>query len=169
VNGRTLLPLALLLAVVVRAPFWIEALRTPVDGDTAIIGLMARHPGRGTTMWGQPYGSPLEAWLAAPLVAAMGARPDPLRLLYFLLGLGLVPLAYALGGALDRRAAMPAAMLMACPPPYLLLLSSLPPPMYPLALVLTGAALLLALRAAARLPSNEPVWRTLAGWGVWSS
>ena len=69
------LPLAVLLGVVVRAPFWAEALRTPVDGDTAILGLMARHLGRGTTMWGQPYGSPLEAWLAAPVFALMGARP----------------------------------------------------------------------------------------------
>ena len=57
------IPLALLLAVIVRVPFWIEALHTPVDGDTAIVGLMARHPGEGTTLWGQPYGSPLDAWV----------------------------------------------------------------------------------------------------------
>ena len=55
------IPLALLLAVAVRVPFWIEALRTPVDADTAIVGLMARHPGEGTTFWGQPYGSPLDS------------------------------------------------------------------------------------------------------------
>ena len=36
------LPLTLLLALAVRFPFWVEALRTPLDGDTAIIGLM--HP-----------------------------------------------------------------------------------------------------------------------------
>ena len=66
------IPLALLLGVVVRVPFWIEALRTPVDGDTAIVGLMARHPGEGTTLWGQPYGSPLDAWVAAPFVAVLG-------------------------------------------------------------------------------------------------
>ena len=68
---RRQLPLALILAVVVRAPFWAEALRTPVDADTAIMGLMARHPFRATTMWGQPYGSPLEAWLAVPFVSAL--------------------------------------------------------------------------------------------------
>ena len=66
------IPLALLLAVVVRVPFWIEALQTPVDGDTAIVGLMARHPGVGTTLWGQPYGSPLDAWVATPFVAHLG-------------------------------------------------------------------------------------------------
>ena len=95
------LPLAVLLGVVVRAPFWAEALRTPVDGDTAIIGLMARHLGRGTTMWGQPYGSPLEAWLAAPLMAAMGARVEALRLCYFLLGLVLIPVTYLIAMSMD--------------------------------------------------------------------
>ena len=81
------LPAAVIAGVVVRYPFWREALKTPVDGDTAIIGLMARHPLRSVTMWGQPYGSPLEAWLAAPLMALL--RPDAatLRLAYFLLGL----------------------------------------------------------------------------------
>jgi hypothetical protein len=165
-TARAALPAVLLLALAVRVPFWVEALRTPVDGDTAIIGLMARHPGRGLTMWGQPYGSPLEAWLAAPLVAAMGTRDEPLRLLYFLLGLALVPLAYALGRALDPRAALPTAVLAACPPPYLLLLSSLPPPMYPLALTLAGGALLAALAAARRLDQGAPASRWLAAWGA---
>jgi hypothetical protein len=113
------LPLAVLVGVLVRVPFWAEALRTPVDGDSAIIGLMARHPTWSATMWGQPYGSPLEAWIAAPLFALL--RPDTAtpRLVYFLLGLGLIPAAYALARALDPRAALPAAMLMACPSPYL--------------------------------------------------
>jgi hypothetical protein len=173
-NARWQLPLALALAVVVRAPFWAEALRTPLDGDTAIIGLMALHPARGTTMWGQPYGSPLEAWLAAPFVAAMGPRPEPLRLMYFLLGLGLVPLAFALGRALDPRAALPAALLLACPPPYFLLLSSLPAPMYPLALLLGGGLLPLAARAASRLAEGAPArapllaWGTAAGLALWT-
>jgi hypothetical protein len=165
-SARWQFPLVLALAVVVRAPFWAEALRTPLDGDTAIIGLMARHPARGTTMWGQPYGSPLEAWLAAPFVAAMGTRPEPLRLVYFLLGLGLVPLAFTLGRALDPRAALPAALLLACPPPYFLMLSSLPPPMYPLALLLGGAVLPLALRAAERLAKGAPAGGALVAWGA---
>jgi hypothetical protein len=166
VSARWQVPVALVLAAVVRVPFWSEALRTPIDGDTAIIGLMARHPGRGTTMWGQPYGSPLEAWLAAPLVAAMGPRAEPLRLLYFVLGLGLVPMAWALGRALDPRAALPAAVLVACPPPYFLVLSSLPPPMYPLALVFGGAILWLALRAGPSLAAGQRETRTLVAWGV---
>ena len=145
------IPLALLLAVVVRLPFWIEALRTPVDGDTAIVGLMARHPGVGSALWGQPYGSPLDSWVALPFVAAWGTTTEALRLPSFLLSLLLVPLAYALARQLHEAAALPAAVLMACPPPYFLLLAALPPPFYPTTLVLCGLVLLLAARAGRRL------------------
>jgi hypothetical protein len=160
------LPAAILFGLVVRVPFWVEALRTPVDGDTAIIGLMARHLGRGTTMWGQPYGSPLEAWLAAPFVAALGPKAEALRLCYFLLGLALIPIAYALGRALDPRAALPAAVLVACPPPYFLLLSALPPPMYPAALLLCGGLLALAARLGDRLAAGDRPLVPLAAWGM---
>ena len=145
------LPLALLLALAVRVPFWIEALRTPVDADTAIVGLMARHPGEVTTFWGQPYGSPLDSWLAIPFVAVWGTGTEALRLPYFLLGLALVPLAYGLARALHPAAALPAAVLMACGPPYFILLSALPPPLYPTTLVLCGVVLLLAVHAGQAL------------------
>ena len=134
-----------------RLPFWIEALRTPVDGDTAIVGLMARHPGVGTAFWGQPYGSPLDSWVALPFVAAWGSATEALRLPVFLLGLLLVPLAYALARELHPAAGLPAAVLVACPPPYFLLLSALPPPFYPTSLVLCGLVLLLAAQAGRRL------------------
>jgi hypothetical protein len=149
------IPLALLLAVVVRLPFWIEALRTPVDGDAAIVGLMARHPGVGTTMWGQPYGSPLDSWVALPFVAALGCSTEALRVPYFLLGLLLVPLAYALARELHPSAALPAAVLVACPPPYFLLLSALPPPFYPTTLALCAVVLWTAVRAGSRLADAE--------------
>ena len=149
------IPLALLLAVVVRVPFWIEALQTPLDGDTAIVGLMARHPGVGTTFWGQPYGSPLDAWVATPFVAIWGYSVEALRLPYFLLSLMLVPIAYALARELHPSAALPAAVLVACPPPYFLLLSALPPPFYPTTLVLCGLVLLTAARAGRRLGEAE--------------
>jgi len=166
VSRRLHLPAAVLFGLLVRLPFWVEALRTPVDGDTAIIGLMARHLGRGLTMWGQPYGSPLEAWLAAPFVAALGPRAEALRLCYFLLGLALIPMAYALGRALDPRAALPAAVLAACPPPYFVLLSALPPPMYPAALLLCAALLALAASLGDRLAGGRRAWAGLAAWGT---
>lgn len=169
------LPLAILLGLVVRLPFWIEALRTPVDGDTAIVGLMARHPGSGTTMWGQPYGSPIEAWLAAPFVAALGPTTEALRLFYFLLGLGLIPAAYALAGRLDARAALPAAVVAACPPPYFLLLAALPPPLYPSVLVLLACLLAVTLQLGDRLSGEGPAPRALlalagalAGLALWT-
>ena len=101
------IPLALLLALAVRVPFWVEALRTPVDGDTAIVGLMALHPGEGTTFWGQPYGSPLDSWVALPFVALWGSSTEALRLPVFLLGLILVPVAYGLGRACTPRPPFP--------------------------------------------------------------
>jgi hypothetical protein len=163
------LPAAVLLGIVVRVPFWAEALRTPVDGDTAILGLMAQHLGQGgTTMWGQPYGSPVEAWLLAPFLAILGPTADALRLGYFVLGLGLIPAAYALARALDPRAALPAAVLVACPPPYLLLLSALPPPLYPTSMLLCAALLVVALRAGPRLRKEESLSGTLALWGILS-
>jgi hypothetical protein len=174
VNPRFHLPLALVVGLLVRVPFWIEALKTPVDGDTAIVGLMARHLGRGTTLWGQPYGSPLDAWVAAPFVAAMGPTTEALRLPYFLLGLALIPIVYFLARGLDSRAALPAALLMACPPPYFLLLSSLPPPFYATSLVLAGLLLVLALRLGLQLAvGGRPVlwlvvWGALAGLALWT-
>jgi hypothetical protein len=158
-----LLAAVIALAALVRGPFWIEGLRTPVDGDTAIIGLMARHPGRATTMWGQPYGSPVEAWFAWPLFALFGSTAATLRASYFVLGLLLVPAAWALARALDPRAALPAAVLLACPSPYLLLMAAMPPPMYSAALALSAAALAIALTAAAR---GRPSAAALAGWGI---
>jgi len=173
-SRRWELPVAVVVGVIVRVPFWAEGLRTPVDGDTAIIGLMARHPLSSVTMWGQPYGSPLEAWLAAPLAALL--RPDAatLRLAYFLLGLALIPAAYALTRALDARAALPAALLMACPAPYFLMLSALPPPMYPTALLLCAVLLALAFRLGARLAEGRhpagglALWGALAGLALWT-
>lgn len=165
-KGLGRLPLVLAVAVVVRVPFWVEALRTPVDGDAAIIGLMALHPGQGSTMWGQPYGSPLEAWLAAPLLAALGGRPEGLRLFYFLMGLLLPAVAFFLAREIDERAALPAALLLACPPPYFLLLSALPPPLYPTALLLEGVLLVLTLRLGRSLAEGHEPRNGLALWGV---
>ena len=108
-------------------------------------------------MWGQPYGSPVEAWLAAPLFALL--RPDTatLRLAYFLLGLALIPAAYFLARA-ARSSARP------CPRPCswrapLPTSCSWPPfrrPMYPSALLLAPALLVLAFRLGARLREGAP-------------
>jgi len=135
---------------------------------------MARHLGDAATLWGQPYGSPLEAYLVAPWFAVLGHRAEALRFSYFFLGLALIPIAYFLAGALHPRAALPAAVLMACPTPYLLLLSALPPPLYPTTLVLCGVLPWLALRIGGKLeeeghpPVSLALWGALAGLALWT-
>jgi len=173
-SARSLLAV-LLLAAAVRAPFWSVAARASVDGDTAITGLMARHPLRGATMWGQPYGSPVEAWLAAPVVAVMGPTPLAVRIPYAVLALALVVLAGVLGEIAAAGAGIPAALLVACPSAYVLLLSALPPPLYPTTLVLLAAVLVLAARAAEGLATGTSPGRghmvllgALAGLAVWT-
>ena len=165
----------LLLAAAVRAPFWAFAARASVDGDTAIVGLMARHPTRGTTMWGQPYGSPVDGWIAAPFVATLGPSPLAVRIPYALLALALVAAAGVLGEIAVAGAGLPAALLVACPSAYVLLLSALPPPLYPTTLVLLAAVVALAARAADdfRAPAAPARGRLiliglLSGLAVWT-
>ena len=173
-NARSLLAV-LLLAAAVRAPFWAFAAGTSVDGDTAITGLMARHPLRGTTMWGQPYGSPVDGWVAAPFVAALGPTPLAVRIPYGLLALALVAAAGLLGELAVAGAGIPAALLVACPSAYVLLLSALPPPLYPTTLVLLAAILVLAARALEDLGTPAPASRrrliligALGGLALWT-
>lgn len=156
----------LVLAAAVRVPFWDFARRASVDGDTAIVGLMALHPARSTTLWGQPYGSPLDAWVAAPLVAALGPTPAAVRIPYALLSLALVAAAYRLGELTRPGAGLPAALLIACPSAYVLLLSALPPPLYPTTLVLLAAILILAGRAAEMFDAGGSSPARLAGIGA---
>ena len=171
---RTALLAVVLLGVVVRLPFFEVALRTPLDGDSAIVGLMAREVAFDLTFWGQPYGSPLDGWVVAPFVAVLGSSPLAVRLPYLLLSLALIPLAFALASELRPAAALPAAFLLACPPGYLLLLAALPPPLYPTTLVLLGGVLLGALRFALRgdqghLPRTGLVlWGLAAGLALWT-
>ncbi len=163
-HARTWLAGAIVLAALVRLPFWALAWRAPVDADTAIVGLMARHVGLSTTFWGQPYGSPLESWLVAPAVA-LGAGGAAVRLLYFALSLGLVPMAFALGARIHPRAALPAALIIACPPAYALLMAAMPPPLYPASLAMGGLLLLLALELRRRLERGERATLLAAAWG----
>ena len=123
------IPLALLLAVVVRVPFWIEALRTPVDGDTAIVGLMATHPGVGTTMWGQPYGSPVDSWVALPFVAAGATRPRRCACPSSCSGSGSCPSPTGSARSCTTRPRCPRRCSWPVRRPYFLLLAALPPPL----------------------------------------
>ena len=148
-----------------RAPFWAESLRVPLDGDEAVIGLMSRHLLHSGHIWGQPFGSPLEALLVAPSLAAFGPGIAAFRWPYFLLGLLLAPLAAALAARLHPSAAWPAGLLVACPPPYFLVIAS-QSTIYPWALVLGGALLLLTLALAERLAGGRALGAWLVAWGA---
>ncbi len=148
-----------------RAPFWAESLRVPLDGDEAVIGLMSRHLLHSGHIWGQPFGSPLEALLVAPSLAAFGPGIAAFRWPYFLLGLLLAPLAAALAARLHPSAAWPAGLLVACPPPYFLVIAS-QSTIYPWALVLGGALLLLTLALAERLGGRRALGAWLVAWGA---
>lgn len=167
--------LLLVLAASTRLPFLAESLAVPVDGDTGIIGLMAKNRVASGTMWGQPYGSPVESWLVLPFVELLGPTRLALRLAYLFMSLALVPLAYGLARALHPAAGLPAALLLACPPAVLLAFSALPQPLYPAALVLLASCLLAALRAEGRLAEaggryRAPLllWSALGALAVWT-
>ncbi|MCM2258761.1 MAG: glycosyltransferase family 39 protein, partial [Vicinamibacteria bacterium] len=172
--SRRGLAAAVALGALVRAPFWLQALRTPADGDLSVIGVMSRAPFASLTMWGQPYGAPLDAWLVRVCTALLGESLLALRLPGFLLGLLLIPLAWGLARRVAAEAALPAALLAALAPPYLLLMAAAPPPFYALALALGGAVLLLALDCGERLEASaSPRGRLfalglLAGLGLWN-
>src|SRR5437763_15115923 len=63
-----------------------------IDGDEAVVGLMARHIAfageRPVFYWGQPYLGSLEAFTAAPLFRLFNSSTELLK---------LVPTAYSLG------------------------------------------------------------------------
>jgi hypothetical protein len=174
VSGGRALAAAVALGAAVRAPFWVQALRTPADGDLAVIGAMSRDPFASLTMWGQPYGAPLDAWLVRLCTSLFGESLLALRLPGFVLGLALIPLAWGLARRIAPAAALPAALLVALAPPYLLLLGASPPPFYALALALGGATLLLAVDAGERLDARAAARGRLwalglcAGLGLWN-
>ncbi len=168
-RARTALGLAavLSLAVACRWPFWREAAATPLDGDRALVALMALHPAQtGTTLWGQPYGSPVGAWLLAPWLWLTGPRALTVHAFYFALGLLLVPATFLVARALERGAEWHAATLSAAPSAYMLLLSAAPPPLYSLELLLCAALLGMALALEPRLASGQRPGRALLLWGL---
>ena len=148
------IPLAAAPGVIVRVPFWIEALRTPVDGDTAIVGLMARHPGEGRPSGDSPTarpstpGWPRPSWRpgAAPprrcacpsSCSASPSFPSPTA------GARASPG----GGAARRRARWPARRPTSCSWP------RFPPPLYATTLVLCGLLLLPRRLPARRLAAT---------------
>jgi 4-amino-4-deoxy-L-arabinose transferase-like glycosyltransferase len=121
------LVLAMILALLVRLDF-MRAAQWSIDGDEAIVGLMAKHilEGRGIPVfyYGQHYMGSLEAILAAGSFALFGVTPVALSLVPLIFSLALVPLLYALASSLGGRTAGRAAALLAAFPPSALIIWS---------------------------------------------
>src|SRR5215471_1354960 len=145
-----------------------------IDGDEAVVGLMARHIAflgeRPVFYWGQPYLGSLEALTAAPLFRVFDSSTPLLK---------LVPTAYSLGflvlSALLARQlfgvgpALATATYLAVPPSMWAVWSTKARGGYAEVLFL-GEALLLATLALARAPTRRlaMLWGLLAGLAFWT-
>jgi hypothetical protein len=145
-----------------------------IDGDEAVVGLMARHIAllgeRPVFYWGQPYLGSLEAFTAAPLFRLFDSSTGVLK---------LVPAAYSLGflamsAILARRlfgmgAALATAAYLALPPAMWAVWSTKARGGYA-ELLFLGEALLLATLELAQAPSRRSalLWGILAGLAFWT-
>src|SRR3954451_22112671 len=93
--GPRAFPVGLLALLLVGLAFRLAIIASPlgeIDGDEAVVGLMARHIAfvgeRPVFYWGQPYLGSLEAFTAAPLFRLFDSSTPLLK---------LVPTAYSLG------------------------------------------------------------------------
>jgi hypothetical protein len=145
-----------------------------IDGDEAVVGLMARHIAflgeLPVFYWGQPYLGSLEAFTAAPLFWVFNSSTALLK---------LVPTAYSLGflvvcAVMGRRLFGPAAGLataayLAVPPAMWAVWSTKARGGYA-ELLFLGQLLLLATLALARSRSRRLAlaWGVLAGLAFWT-
>ncbi|MBV8713531.1 MAG: hypothetical protein JOZ65_00545 [Chloroflexi bacterium] len=145
-----------------------------IDGDEAVVGLMARHIAflgeRPVFYWGQPYLGSLEAFTAAPLFRLFNSSTFLLK---------LVPTGYSLGflwlAALFARSAfgigpgLATAAYLALPPAMWAVWSTKARGGYAEVLFL-GQALLLVTLVLAREPNRRlaMLWGLLAGLAFWT-
>lgn len=145
-----------------------------IDGDEAVVGLMARHIAflgeRPVFYWGQPYLGSLEAFTAAPLFRLFDSSTALLK---------LVPMAYSLGflalsASFARQvfgtgAGLATAAYLALPPSMWAVWSTKARGGYAEVLFL-GEALLLATLVLARSPNRRlaMLWGLLAGLAFWT-
>jgi hypothetical protein len=158
-----------------RGPLHVATFGLPVSNDDAILLLMARHLLKGevaTVLWNQPYNGALDAYLLAPLVAAL-PHHAAYRLYQLACAVLLVLLAGLLARAVGTKAAgWIAALLAACGAPYMALMTATGPPPNFLMPLLTGFPLLVGLRAlGGEWPRGLTLLATgfVAGLAVWNS
>jgi hypothetical protein len=167
VVGALLVGLALRLAIIA-SPLG------EIDGDEAVVGLMARHIAflgeRPVFYWGQPYLGSLEAFTAAPLFRVFDSSTFLLK---------LVPTAYSLGflalsAVLARRLfgigpALATAAYLAVPPSMWAVWSTKARGGYAEVLFLGQALLLVSLAlVCSRSRRLAVLWGLLAGLAFWT-
>src|SRR5438105_946943 len=176
VRGRAF-GIGLIVALLVGLALRLAVIASPlgeIDGDEAVVGLMARHIAflgdRPVFYYGQPYLGSLEAFSAAPLFRLFNSSTPLLK---------LVPAAYSLGflalsALLARRlfgagAALATAAYLAIPPAMWAVWSTKARGGYA-ELLFLGEAVLLVTLALARSPSRRLVllWGILAGLAFWT-
>ncbi|HEY6553254.1 MAG TPA: hypothetical protein VI669_07855, partial [Vicinamibacteria bacterium] len=168
-----------LVALVVRGPLHAVTFALPVSNDDAILLLMARHVLGGefsTTLWNQPYNGALDAYLLAPIVAALGHHHG-----FRFYEAGCAALLVLCAGLLARRIAGPAAgwfaaLLAAWGTPYMALMTATGPPPNFLMPLVTGFPLLAVLaweaeggEASIRRPGLWLGVGLVCGLAVWNS
>jgi 4-amino-4-deoxy-L-arabinose transferase-like glycosyltransferase len=175
--GPRAFPVGLLALLLVGLALRLAIIASPlgeIDGDEAVVGLMARHIAfvgeRPVFYWGQPYLGSLEAFSAAPLFRVFDSSTFVLK---------LVPAAYSLGflglsAILARRlfgtgAGLATAAYLALPPAMWAVWSTKARGGYA-ELLFLGEALLLASLALAQSPSRRLalLWGILAGLAFWT-
>jgi hypothetical protein len=179
-SGRSLFGWALAALVLLGLALRLAILFSPLgelDGDEAVVGLMARHIAfegeRPVFYWGQPYLGSLEAFTAAPIFRVFDSST---------LALKLVPTAYSLGflvlsALLARRLfgvgpALATGAYLALPPAMWAVWSTKARGGYAELLFLGEALLLITLWWAARPARSDGraalLWGLLAGLSVWT-
>jgi hypothetical protein len=168
----------LLLAVACAAALRLDflfAANFVLDGDEAIVGLMAKHIVEGGQVpifyYGQHYMGSLEAILVSGLFSLMGVSTVALKAVPFLFSLALVPLVYRLGREITGEfGARVATILIAIPPSPLVIWSSMARGGF-IELVVIGVGAMLLLCRWLKAP-RAPVWGTVCiggalGLGWW--
>ena len=113
------LPCVLVLALLLRVYLLFTVLE-PIEGDEAVIGLMAQHIRYGARTlfdYDISYHGPIESYLTAPLFALFGMNRFVLRVVPLVFSLAFVWAVYWLGNKLyDRKVGLCSALYAAIPP-----------------------------------------------------
>jgi hypothetical protein len=145
-----------------------------IDGDEAVVGLMARHIAflgeRPVFYWGQPYLGSLEAFSAAPLFKVFNSSTALLKLLPSLYSLGFLLLSVLLArNVFGAQVALATGLYLALPPSMWAVWSTKARGGYAEVLCLGEALLLVSLVLAERRGARLGLlWGVIAGLAIWT-